>query len=63
MYRYCHLCLFSDIDDCLGNNCTGACIDHIGSFECTCGFGYQLDRDEESCIGLKYYSLIKETVF
>ena len=30
----------------------GSCVDRIGYFECTCGFGYQLQSDGEGCIGM-----------
>ncbi|XP_019854787.1 PREDICTED: uncharacterized protein LOC100641362, partial [Amphimedon queenslandica] len=41
----------SDIDECLINNggCGQGCVNTIGSYYCTCIYGYSLDEDERTC--------------
>lgn len=53
-HRFCSYLIYpSDIDECsLGNgNCEHICTNTLGSRQCSCDDGYQLDGDEESCNG------------
>lgn len=43
----------TDRDECLSNPCEQLCINTIGSFECTCMSGYELQIDEITCEGEK----------
>jgi len=45
--------LFSDVDECKSETakCTQTCINNIGSFECSCNEGYELDEDGFTCRG------------
>ena len=51
---YSLLYLFSDYDECTGNNggCDQTCSNTVGSFFCSCGDGYMLDVDMTSCNGI-----------
>ena len=42
-----------DIDECLTANhgCTQTCDNTVGSYECCCLDGYELDSDNYTCIG------------
>ena len=44
-----------DVDECLDNNggCEYICTNTIGSFECSCQPGYDLDSDGLACIGMQ----------
>ena len=43
--------LSSDIDECVEgtHRCTNHCHNTIGSYECSCDSGYQLNPDENTC--------------
>ena len=42
-----------DINECTENidNCTHGCIDTEGSYYCTCPNGYELRKDNTTCVG------------
>ena len=44
--------MFSDIDDCLHNNCiseqTDGCVDGVGAYTCDCVRGYDGDQCQNS---------------
>ena len=44
----------SDINECSTGNggCNQVCINVIGSFQCSCNAGYELDSDQRTCIGM-----------
>ena len=48
----------SDINECSTGNggCNQVCINVIGSFQCSCNAGYELDSDQRTCIGM--YSVL-----
>ena len=50
---YCILQKLADIDECTTDNgeCEQTCTNTIGSFYCTCEFGYQLDENRLNCSG------------
>ena len=53
-----------DVNECDTNNggCSQTCTNTIGSFECLCNTGYELDSDESTCIGkLNTYSVALNT--
>ncbi|XP_006640699.2 epidermal growth factor-like protein 7 [Lepisosteus oculatus] len=51
--RYCQ----TDIDECNGSHsCAQQCINIVGSYQCGCQEGYQLDRDGHSCEALELSS-------
>ena len=42
----------TDVDECtMVNDCAQGCNNTIGSFECYCQLGYELEEDEKSCKG------------
>ena len=46
---------FTDIDECLASPCdstNGGCKNSLGSFLCLCNYGWELDSDVITCIGL-----------
>ena len=47
--------IFADIDECERNNdgCSQICSNTIGTYECSCNSGYELQRDTRGCEGLK----------
>ena len=47
------LCYFTDINECLTNNagCSDICVNTDGSYQCTCGSGFELDSDNHTCKG------------
>ena len=49
------LSLDSDVDECrISQPCDHTCINLPGSFECTCGVGFQLLDDSSTCAGKHY---------
>ena len=54
---YC-LNLLPDIDECALNTsgCNQNCTNTIGSYLCSCYTGYQLEKDNETCIGKHWFS-------
>ena len=46
---------YIDINECStdGGGCSGSCVNSLGSFECTCSSGFQLDGDRVTCVGEK----------
>ena len=47
--------IFSDVNECTRflHNCTQICINTIGSFNCSCQNGFNLQNDSRSCVGKK----------
>ena len=43
----------TDIDECSEgiSGCTQLCTNTIGSYRCTCQYGYQLGIDNHTCLG------------
>ena len=43
-----------DIDECTADthNCDQVCLDHDGTFSCSCNSGYELDGDGTTCNGM-----------
>ena len=50
---YVSVCFITDINECnsTSHGCEHECNNTIGSFECTCTGGYELDSDGVSCVG------------
>ena len=48
------MCLFIDIDECNEDNggCEQICNNTIGSYECSCRDGYELDSNGMNCTGM-----------
>lgn len=42
----------ADIDECLSSPCEHICTNLVGSFQCSCNTGYQLDFNQRSCRGI-----------
>ena len=49
-----------DINECNTNNggCDTTCTNTVGSYECSCNTGYELNNDLHHCDGKKMYSII-----
>ena len=45
---------FLDTNECLLNNggCSQLCVNSLGSYQCNCGNGYQLNNNQIDCDGL-----------
>ena len=56
------LIILLDIDECAHNisGCNQKCNNTIGSYFCSCYLGYQLDKDNETCIGNRLISLFNK---
>ena len=56
------LIFLADIDECALNisGCNQKCTNTIGSYFCSCYEGYQLDKDNETCIGNHLISLFNK---
>ena len=46
-----------DIDECLSSPCEHICSNTLGSFQCSCNSGYQLDFNGRSCSGRQLYGI------
>lgn len=66
--------LFSqDIDECAegGHNCTGACVNAVGTFRCAdrgadhvpCGLGFRFDHVSHECQGEIFFQSIDSSCF
>ena len=46
---------FLDTDECAVNmgGCMQTCTNQVGSYQCGCNDGYDLDVDQHSCVGKK----------
>ena len=54
------LSLCTDIDECKLNKCEKGCNNSVGSYQCTCSYGYQVAADGHHCEGiLNFESLIQ----
>ena len=42
-----------DVNECatLNGSCSQMCVNTIGSYLCSCGYGYELDLDNRTCNG------------
>ena len=45
--------MYTDVDECATNNggCAQLCNNTDGSYECSCGPGFTLNSDENTCSG------------
>ena len=51
--KLCNFLIKKDINECSEgiSGCSQLCINTIGSYSCSCQFGYQLDSDSYTCLG------------
>ena len=49
-----HITINTDINECIeqSDQCSENCTNTIGSYDCTCNDGYELDSDGRFCIGM-----------
>ena len=49
-----------DINECDGENggCSHICNNTIGSYQCFCEDGYELESDQQSCNGASYTKVV-----
>jgi len=44
--------ILTDINECSSSPCDHTCNNTVGSYECSCNFGYELDSDGITCNGM-----------
>ena len=48
---------FIDTDECIENNggCDQKCVNQLGSYNCDCDMGYEMQQDNKTCTGQQIY--------